>query len=48
MIAMDGSTLNNGNNEIQIEAVGFPGATNTNKFDDFFLKDVICFFKQST
>lgn len=47
MIAMKGSTLNNGSNEIQIEAVGFPGATNTNKFDNFELKDVICFFHQS-
>jgi hypothetical protein len=47
MIAMNGSNLNNGDNEIQIEAVGFPGATNTNKFDDFQLKNVICFFHQS-
>lgn len=48
MIAVSGSTLKaDGNNEIQIEAVGFPGATNTNKFDDFQLKDVICFFHQS-
>jgi hypothetical protein len=48
MIAVSGSTLVDGNNEIQIDAVGFPGATNTNKFDDFQLKDVICFFHQST
>lgn len=47
MIAMEGSRLNNGSNEIQIEAVGFPGATNTNKFDDFELKDMMCFFHQS-
>ncbi len=47
MIAVSGSTLHDGNNEIQIEAVGFPGATNTNKFDDFELKDVICFFHQA-
>ena len=47
MIAISGSTLKDGNNEIQIEAVGFPGSTNANKFDDFQLKDVICFFHQS-
>ena len=44
MIALNGSQLKNGNNEIQIEAVGWPGATNTNKFDDFQLMDVVCFF----
>ena len=47
MIAMNGSTLNNGDNEIQIEAVGWPGATASNQFDDFQLKDVMCFFHQS-
>ena len=47
MIAVSGSTLNNGNNELQIDAVGWPGATNANKFDDFDLKDVVCFFHQS-
>ncbi|MDP8304924.1 MAG: hypothetical protein RAO75_00180 [Candidatus Chlorobium antarcticum] len=47
MIAMNGSTLNDGKNEIQIEAVGFPGSDNANKFDDFQLKDVMCFFHQS-
>lgn len=47
MIAMAGSTLNNGGNEIQIEAVGYEGATNNDKFDNFELKDVICFFHQA-
>jgi len=47
MIAMTGSQLKDGVNEIQIEAVGFPGATPTNKFDDFQLKNVVCFFHQS-
>jgi hypothetical protein len=46
MITVDGSTLNSGNNELQIEAVGWPGATAGNMFDDFDLKDVICFFHQ--
>ena len=45
-ITMYGSKLRNGSNEIQIEAVGFPGATNDNKFDDFELKDMMCFFHQ--
>ena len=47
MIAMNGSTLNDGNNELQINAVSFPGATNNNVFDDFQLKDVVCFFHQA-
>ena len=47
MIALQGSTLHDGNNELQIEAVGWPGATNTNKFDDFQIKDVMCFFHQA-
>jgi hypothetical protein len=47
MIAMNGSELNDGNNELQIVAVGWPGATSGNLFDDFELKDVVCFFHQS-
>jgi hypothetical protein len=47
MIAVSGSQLNNGNNEIQIQAVGWPGAEAGNLFDDFQLKDVVCFFHQS-
>lgn len=46
MITVDGSTLISGNNELQIEAVGWPGAEAGNMFDDFDLKDVICFFHQ--
>ncbi len=40
--------LNDGSNELQIEAVSFPGATPGNIYDDFYIRDVICFFKQST
>ncbi|HKS39055.1 MAG TPA: hypothetical protein VJX74_00465 [Blastocatellia bacterium] len=47
MIAMNGTELKDGDNEIQIEAVGFPESTSTNKFDDFQLKDVVCFFHQA-
>jgi hypothetical protein len=46
LIALNGTQLKNGSNEIQIEAVGWPGATDKNKFDDFQLKDVVCFFHQ--
>ena len=46
MISVDGDTLISGNNELQIEAVSWPGATNGNLFDDFDLKDVVCFFHQ--
>ena len=40
--------LNDGDNRIEIRAVTWPGATPTNRFDDFWLKDVICFFKQNS
>lgn len=45
MVAFDGGTLT-GTNEIEIAAVGFPGATRTNKLDNFQIKDMICFFHQ--
>ena len=47
MIAFSGSTLNNGNNEIKIQAVSWPGAEEGDLYDDFQLKDVVCFFHQS-
>ncbi len=46
LIALTGSRLNNGNNELQIEAIRFPGSTGSNTFDDFQLKDMMCFFHQ--
>jgi hypothetical protein len=46
MISLAG-TLNDGNNEIQIVAVKYPGTTASNTFDDFALKNVYCFFHQS-
>lgn len=47
MIAMAGGTLNNGENEIEIDAVDYPGSSGSNKFDDFDIKDMVCFFHQS-
>jgi hypothetical protein len=44
MIALEGTQLNNGSNEIKIQAVGFPEATMANQYDDFYLKNVICFY----
>lgn len=41
-------TLKDGDNEIQLEAVSWPGASATNLFDDFYLRDVVCFFQQHT
>lgn len=48
IINIGGGILNSGNNELQMEAVGFPEATGTNAFDDFFVRDVICFFQQNS
>ncbi len=39
-------TLKDGSNELQIEAIGHPGSTAGNMYDDFYVRDVICFFKQ--
>jgi hypothetical protein len=46
-IAFSGSVLHNGNNEIEVRAVSYPGASYGDIYDDFFLKGVICHFKQS-
>jgi hypothetical protein len=46
MIHFPSNILNDGDNRIEIRAVTWPGATPSNRFDDFWLKDVICFFKQ--
>jgi hypothetical protein len=46
-IVFSGSVLHDGNNEIEIRAVSFPGATPGNIYDDFFLKSVICHFHQA-
>lgn len=48
MISVSGSTIKDGNNEIQINAVGYPGATSSNMYDDFQIKNVVCFFHQSS
>jgi hypothetical protein len=47
IIAFSGDQINNGNNTIQIQAVGFPESTAANTFDDFTIKDVFCFFHQN-
>ena len=46
MIAFTGDQINNGKNTIQIQAVQFPENTTDNKFDDFQIKDMFCFFHQ--
>lgn len=47
MIHFPSSILHDGDNRIEIRAVTWPGTTPANRFDDFELKDVICFFKQT-
>jgi len=46
-IVFPGFVLHDGDNEIEIRAVSFPGATPGNIYDDFFLKSVICHFHQA-
>ncbi|WP_174134342.1 hypothetical protein [Parasulfitobacter algicola] len=47
MIAFDGTRLRDGSNTLQIEAVDFPEDSASNRFDDFQVKDVVCFFHQN-
>lgn len=44
MIALSGIDLIDGTNEIQILAVKYPGSAGADTFDDFSLKNVVCFF----
>jgi hypothetical protein len=40
--------LKDGNNEFQIGAVSWPGAKAGDLYDDFAIRDVVCFFQQSS
>jgi hypothetical protein len=44
MIHIAGNQINDGDNVLQIQAVSWPGATSTNLYDDFSLKDVVVFY----
>lgn len=46
IINIGSGILNNGDNELQIEAVSWPGAKPGNIFDDFYVRDVVCIFQQ--
>jgi hypothetical protein len=45
-IVFSGSVLYDGDNEIEVRAVSYPGANYGDIYDDFFLKGVVCHFKQ--
>ena len=47
MIAFSGRQIDSGDNTISIEAVSFPEDTSSNRFDDFQIKNLVCFFHQS-
>jgi hypothetical protein len=46
LIPVPGDALNSGNNELQIRGVSFRDAVYGNIYDDFWVKNVICFFHQ--
>lgn len=48
IINIGSGVLKDGNNELQIGAVSFPGANSGDLYDDFYIRDVICFFQQSS
>lgn len=47
MINIGPNVLNSGNNTIEIEPVSWQDATSGDLYDDFKVKDVICFFQQN-
>ena len=47
IINIQGRYLSRRTNEIQIAAAPWPGARAGDLYDDFFIKDVVCFFQQS-
>lgn len=47
IINVGGANLQNGDNELQIEAIGFPEGNSNNLFDDFLVRNVYCFFQQN-
>jgi hypothetical protein len=47
MIAVDGSTLHDGSHTIRIKAVRWPGTSDDNPFDDFQVKNLVCFIHQA-
>jgi hypothetical protein len=44
MIHIAGNQINDGDNVLQIQAVTWPGATASNLYDDFSLKNVLVFY----
>lgn len=48
MISLEGSQLNNGDNELEICAVEWSGAKPGHMYDAFYLKNVVIFFRQKT
>jgi hypothetical protein len=47
IINVGGAQLKKVGNELQIQAIGFPGNTPQNIYDDFYIRDVVIFFQQS-
>jgi hypothetical protein len=46
IINIGGGILKSGTNELQIQAVTWPGSTSGDIWDDFWIRDVVCFFQQ--
>ena len=45
-ICFSSSKLIDGDNKIRIDPVSFPTPSDINKYDDFVLSEVVCFFQQ--
>jgi hypothetical protein len=45
-VQIDEGVLRNGENTLRIEATGLPVPRPGNLYDDFYIKDVVCFFQQ--
>lgn len=46
ILNIGGSILKNGTNELRIFAVDWPGSQEGDLYDDFAVRDVVCFFQQ--
>ena len=46
IMTIGSNILNDGENKIHIEAVSYPSSESGDIFEDFYIRDVVCFFKQ--
>jgi len=48
IVSLSGAQLNSGDNVLRVVPVPYSGSSSTDHFDDYFIRNVICNFHQST